>query len=188
MKDIKPDRKTTQLTDGSILLRPLRNSDAEKVYRSIRSSITELSLWLPFAHKDYSLKDCRDWIGKRPREWKKGINYDFGIFDVKTGEHIGTCSFNEISKMDSRANLGYYVRSDRTGQGIAVAATKLLAKWGFEVLKLNRIDILVAVENQRSLRVAEKVGAKREGVLRNRIDIRGELHDAVMHSLVPGEV
>jgi RimJ/RimL family protein N-acetyltransferase len=103
-------------------------------------------------------------------------------------EQIGGCGINDIGEDKSRANLGYWVRSDRTGQGIAPAAAKLLAKWGFEALGLKRIEIVVAVENARSLRAAEKTGAKREGVLRNRLLIGNKPHDAVMHSLVPGEV
>jgi len=95
---------------------------------------------------------------------------------------------NEIRKESRRANLGYWVRTDRTGLGVAVAAAKLLAKWGFEVLGLKRIEITVAVENVRSLRVAEKAGAKREGILRNRLMLHDIPHDAVMHSLIPGEV
>lgn len=74
------------------------------------------------------------------------------------------------------------------GQGIAPAATRLLAKWGFEAVKLIRIEIVVNTANQRSLRAAEKAGAKREGVLRNRLYLQDKAHDAVMHSLIPGEV
>jgi len=188
MDAIKPDRKKTELTDGTILLRPYRMSDAAETYRAIKSSLKEMGVFLPFAHPDYSLKESKAWLKQRPASWKAGEIYDFGIFDAKTGEQIGGCGLNNIGKVDGYANLGYWVRSDRTGRGIAVAATRLLAKWGFDVLKLNRIEILVAVENTRSLRVAAKAGAKREGVLRNRIDIRGITHDAVMHSLIPGEV
>src|SRR4030042_411950 len=166
MSDIKLDRKKVQLTDGNILLRPYRNSDTEETYRAIKSSLPEIGVWLPFAHPEYSIKESKDWIKKRPGEWEKGITYEFCIFDAKDGTQIGGCGLNGVSKVDRHANLGYWVRTDRTGQGIAVAATILLAKWGFEVLILNRIEILVAGENQRSLRVAEKAGAKREGVLR----------------------
>jgi RimJ/RimL family protein N-acetyltransferase len=73
------------------------------------------------------------------------------------------------------------------GEGIAAAAARRLAEWGFGALKLLRIEILVATDNARSLRAAEKAGAKREGVLRNRITIHDKIHDAVMHSLIPGE-
>jgi len=51
-----------------------------------------------------------------------------------------------------------------------------------------RVEIVVAVENRASLRVAEKVGATREGVLRNRMPVRDEICHAVMHSLVPEDL
>jgi ribosomal-protein-serine acetyltransferase len=188
MGDTKIDRKKIELTDGNILLRPYRVSDVDRLFHAVRESVKEMSVWLPFAHENYNVKESKDWIKKRPKEWKKGITYDFAIFDVQSGDLIGGCGLNEISERNSRANLGYWVRTSCTGRGVAVIATRLLAKWGFEVLKLKRIEIYVAVGNQRSLRVAEKVGAKREGILRNRINIHDKMHDAVMHSLIPGEV
>jgi ribosomal-protein-serine acetyltransferase len=188
MSVTKPDRKKIELTDGNVLLRPYRMNDVDKLFRAVRESIKEMSVWLPFAHENYSIKESKDWIKKRPKEWKKGITYDFAIFDTQSGDLIGGCGLNEIHESNRRANLGYWVRTSCTGKGIAVAATRLLAKWGFEVLKLKRIEIYVAVGNQRSLRVAEKVGAKREGILRSRINVRDVMHDAVMHSLIPGEV
>jgi ribosomal-protein-serine acetyltransferase len=188
MSVTKPDRKKIELTDGNVLLRPYRMNDVDKLFRAVRESIKEMSVWLPFAHENYSIKESKDWIKKRPKEWKKGITYDFAIFDTQSGDLIGGCGLNEIHESNRRANLGYWVRTSCTGKGIAVVATRLLAKWGFEVLKLKRIEIYVAVGNQRSLRVAEKVGAKREGILRSRINVRDVMHDAVMHSLIPGEV
>jgi ribosomal-protein-serine acetyltransferase len=188
MYNFKPDRKTAKLTDGAILLRPYNKRDAQSLYKAIRASLKEVGEWLPFAHENYSLYESQDWVQKSPGEWKRGSAYNFAICDMQTGEIIGGCGINEIGEVNRRANLGYWIRSDRTGKGVAVAATKLLARWGFDALGLRRIEILVAVENSRSLRVAEKAGAKREGVLRNRIDIRGKPRDAVMHSLIPGEV
>ena len=188
MNDIKLDRKKVALTDGKILLRPYRMSDAEETYRVIKSSLAEIGVWLPFAHPNYSPKESKDWIKKRPKEWKKGIIYDFGIFDAEDGTLIGGCGLNNIGHENRQANLGYWVRTSRMGQGVAPSATLLLAKWGFETLKLTRIEIVIAVGNERSLRVAEKVGAKREGILRNRITIRDKVYDGVMYSLIPGDI
>ena len=188
MKDIKIDRKKLELTDGKVTLRPYRMSDNRESYQAIKESTAEISVWLPFAHKDYSLKENRDWMKKKSADWKKGKNYDFAICDAKDGTIIGGCGFNDIDNIHRRANLGYWVRTDRTGQGVATAATLLLAKWGFEALNLTRIEILVETGNERSLRVAEKTGAKREGILRNRLVNRDKAHDAVMHSLVPGDI
>ena len=187
MKDIKLDRKALELTDGKITLRPYRMSDNRESYQAIKESAAEKSAWLPFTQKDYSIKENGEWIKKRPDDWKKGKSYEFAICDAKDGTIIGGCGLNGVDQMNRRANLGYWVRTSHTGQGVAVAATLLLAKWGFKALKLTRIEILVATGNERSLRVAEKVGAKREGILRNRLIMRDRPHDAVMHSLVPGE-
>jgi len=188
MNDKNTDPKKLELTDGRIVLRPYRKEDIEATHKAIRESLAELSPWLPFAHKDYSMRETRAWVKKRPGDWKKGTGYDFAIFDARNGSFLGGCGLNRVEKAMRRANLGYWVRTSRAGEGVAPAATRLLAKWGIEALKLVRIEILVAVENARSLRAAEKAGAKREGVLRNRLYIHEKAHDAAMHSLVPGEV
>lgn len=188
MNEIIPDRKTTRLTDGKILLRPYVKKDAAELHRIVLESLDDIWPWLPFAHQGYSLKETKTWLNQGPKEWKTGRAYNFAVCDAATGEQVGGAGLNEINPMNKTANLGYWVKSDRTGQGIALTAAKLLAKWGFKALKLNRIEIHVAVDNARSLRVAEKAGAKREGVLRNKMLLDGKIHDSVMHSLLPGEI
>jgi ribosomal-protein-serine acetyltransferase len=188
MSDNNLNRKNLELTDGKIILRPYRSDDVKRLYEAIRESIKELSPWLPFAHERYSIKESNDWVKKRPKDWKKGAVYDFAIFDASDGVLLGGCGLNAVDKINRCANLGYWVRTSRRGKGVATAATILLAKWGFEALKMVRIEVLVATGNERSLRVAEKARAKREGILRNRLNIRDTFHDAVMHSLIPGEV
>jgi ribosomal-protein-serine acetyltransferase len=187
MTGTKPDHNKVSLTDGKIILRPYRMSDAADVYQAIRESIKEVGAWLPFAHEGYAIKETKDWLKKRKPEWKKGFNYDFGIFDAKDGSFLGGCGLNGPIWITRLANLGYWVRTSRIGQGVAPAAARLLAKWGFDVLKLNRIEIVVAVGNEKSLRTAAKAGAQREGVLRNRLILRDIPQDAVMHSLIPDD-
>jgi ribosomal-protein-serine acetyltransferase len=185
---IIPSRKTTRLTDGKILLRPYEKKDINDLHQATLASLKELILWMPWAHENYTLSESKGFIKRGFESWRNGSQYNFAICDAATGKQVGVCGLNDFSEMNSRANLGYWVRTNRTGQGIAPAATKLLAKWGFETLGLKRIEIVVAVENARSLRVAEKAGAKREGILRNRLLLGGKPHDAVMHSLVSGEI
>jgi ribosomal-protein-serine acetyltransferase len=176
------------LNDDKVMLRPYRLSDADSLYRAARESLKELMVWMPWAHQEYSKKESRDWLKERPGKWKKGISYDFAIFNAADGSYMGGCGINDIDHAYRKANLGYWVRTSYTGQGVATAVTLLLAKWGFKELKLNRIEIVVATNNKRSLRVAEKAGAKREGILRNRLIVNNSACDAVMHSLIPGEV
>jgi RimJ/RimL family protein N-acetyltransferase len=64
----------------------------------------------------------------------------------------------------------------------------MLARFAFEELGLNRIEIMSDVENKKSRRVAEKVGAKQEGILRNRICFHGNPKDVYMFSLIPDDL
>ena len=64
----------------------------------------------------------------------------------------------------------------------------LVARFGFDELKLRRIEIVAAINNKASQRVAEKAGATREGILRNRLVVRDKVYDTVMFSLIPGDL
>jgi ribosomal-protein-serine acetyltransferase len=176
------------LTRGNIILRPARLSDTDFSLEAVRESLQELLPWMPWAHSDYSYKDARDWIKRMIENWKDGIACEFLIIDSLDGAYLGSCGLNRIDRENRMANLGYWVRTSCAGKGITSTAALLLAEFGFSKLSLTRIEILVAVENLRSQRVAVKVGAKREGVLRNRIVIRGTVHDGIMFSLVPEDL
>ncbi len=174
-----------QLTGGGILLRTYEMKDVEQLHSAARESLEELSPWMPWCHNDYNAEESRRWIEMCIKDWEEEIAYQFAIIDLKNGDFLGGCGLNHINKTDKAANLGYWVRSSRMKQGIATAATLLLADFGFKELKLNRIEILVAIENKASQRVAMKAGAVREGILRNRLLLQGKIHDAVMFSLIP---
>ena len=63
-------------------------------------------------------------------------------------------------------------------------AVRQLADWGFAHTRLHRLEIVVAADNERSQRVAEKAGARREGILRSRLWSYEIPHDAVLYSMV----
>jgi RimJ/RimL family protein N-acetyltransferase len=173
-----------ELTEGPLLIRPLREEDAGALYEAVRESISEVSLWLPWCHQNYSIEESREFIGSRELASQGGEWYSFGIFARDGGGFLGGVGINFINRVHQMANLGYWVRTGATGRGIATMATRLAARFGFEELGLHRIEIVAAVGNIASQRVAEKAGAKREGVLRKRLLIHGESVDAVLYALV----
>lgn len=174
----------TELTDGTVLLRPFRPEDIEPLYEAVRESILELSVWMPWCHEDYALEDSRSFVISRAESWQNGTEYTFVICDATRGELLGVVSLNLIVPLHRYANLGYWVRTNRTGRGIATRATVLLARFGLTELDFNRIEIVAATGNPASQRVAEKACARREGLLRKRLLIRDRPHDALMFSLV----
>lgn len=177
-----------ELIDCPILIRPYREEDASALYEAVRESVAEVSLWLPWCHQNYSIEESREFIGSRELASQGGEWYSFGIFEKHDGAFLGGVGINFINRVHQMANLGYWVRTSATGRGIATMATRLVARFGFEDLGLHRIEIVAATGNIPSQRVAERAGAKREGVLRKRLLIRGESLDAVLFSLVPEDL
>ena len=173
-----------ELTDGSILIRTYRETDVPLLYEAVRESIPEVSKWLPWCHQNYSIEESRQFISSRDSGSQGDEWYSFAVFDKTSEKFLGGVGLNFINRAHQFGNLGYWVRSSATQRGVATAATRLAAQFGFEELGLHRIEIVAAVDNLASQRVAEKAGATREGVLRQRLLINGEPHDAVMYSLV----
>ncbi len=180
--------KEIELTDGSVLLRPYRIGDVDRLYQAARESIAELSVWMSWCHTDYSIEESRAWIESRAEAWEKETDYDFVITDAKDGFFLGGCGLNRFDHANRTANIGYWVRTSRIKGGVATAAAQLLVKFGFGDLELNRIDIMVAVDNKASQRVAEKTGAIREGILRSRWIVHEKIYDMVMFSLISGDL
>jgi ribosomal-protein-serine acetyltransferase len=179
---------TLELSEGPILLRTFREADVNALYEAVRESIAEVSPWLPWCHQNYSIEETREFIGSRELASQGGEWFSFGIFERDGGSLLGGVGINFINRVHQMANLGYWVRTSAQGRGIATMGTRLAARFGFEQLGLRRLEIVVAAGNLPSQRVAEKAGARREGVLRNRLLIRDESLDAVLFSLAPEDL
>lgn len=163
-------------------IRLYREGDAEHMHPAARESVAEISPWLGWCHSEYSLEDARAWVASQEELAKQGLGYTFAIWNE--GRFLGGCGINQINKANRFANLGYWVRTSAMGKGVAPAAVRLVAEHAFRETDLMRLEIVCAVGNVRSQRVAEKVGAVREGVLRNRLLLPSGPSDAVMFSLV----
>jgi len=179
----------TNLSDGTIALRKYRRSDIPLLYAAARESAGgEFTRWMPWCHEAYTAEESTAFVLTRAEAWAREEEYDFAIVDPKTRGFLGGVGLNQFNPNHQFANLGYWVRSSAMGRGIAPAAALLAARFGFEELGLERVEIVIAVENGRSHRVAEKIGATREGILRNRLAIADRRDDAVMYSLIPGDL
>jgi ribosomal-protein-serine acetyltransferase len=174
-----------KLTDGNIIIRPCQPEDADVICEGVRETMHEMLKWAPWCHPDYAISDCKSWLDSRHQMWTEGIEYDFVIFDTKDDTFLGGCAVDQINRKHNFANLGYWVRTSQEGKGIATATVKLISRFGFETLGFTRLEIVAAVQNKASQRVAEKVGAVREGINRNRHVVRDRIYDSVMYSLIP---
>jgi RimJ/RimL family protein N-acetyltransferase len=163
-------------------IRPHSAADIEPLYEAIDESRAELAPWMPWCTPAYTAADSRIFVDGQVAAFAAGTEFGFTVTDA-AGRVLGDCALNHIDKLNRYANLGYWVRSSCTGRGVASQAGRLLVQWGFANTELNRIEILAAVGNGASQRVAERIGAVREGVLRNRLFLGGRSHDGVLYSV-----
>jgi ribosomal-protein-serine acetyltransferase len=166
----------------SIQIRPYCLDDAQPVVDAVLESLAQMQPWMPWCHPTYSVIDSRSWLEAQVPAFAAGTAFEFAI-ESADGKFLGGCGLNQIDTINRRANLGYWVRSSATGQGVATGAVRALRDWAFAVTDLVRLEIVVAVGNAASHRVAEKVGAVREGTLIRRLVFHGALRDATMFAL-----
>jgi RimJ/RimL family protein N-acetyltransferase len=174
--------------NGQVGLRRFISNDVPLLFAAARESAPELCAWMTWCRPDYTIEDSRAFIMACERDWERGTNYSFAIFDEQQGTFLGSIGLSQVNRTHHYANVGYWVRSSRTRQGIASEAMRLIARLGLSKLEFQRLEIVAARDNLPSQRVAEKAGAHREGVLRNRLFLRGQPHDAVIYSIIREDI
>ena len=170
------------------MLRVPTAGDVEPLWEAARESMEELQRWMAWFHDGYGASDVKAWVESSQRGWESDDDFNLVITEPGSGSVLGACGLNKVDRVNRSANLGYWVRSTETGRGVATEAAALVAHWGLGVLGLSRLEVVVATGNTASLRVAEKLGAVREGVARNRFWLRGAAHDGVVFSLVAADL
>jgi len=175
------------IVGGEIRLERLRPEMADEIYAIVDGMRHEVSRFMNFMTPEYCLDDCSSFAEESMGNWDRGLSYPF-VIKEEIGKIVGVCDINRIDRINSFANLGYWVAKEHWGKGIATGSASLAARFGFEHLGLARIEIFMSVENPASRRVAEKLGAKQEGTLRSRLLLQGRRHDAWLFSLLPEDI
>jgi RimJ/RimL family protein N-acetyltransferase len=158
-------------------------SDAAFIWEAVRESLTELHPWMPWCHPGYAIEETRSWLTVQVQAFQQRTAFEFAVAGGD-GRYLGGCGLNQIDALNQRANLGYWVRASATGRGVATDAVTLVREWGFAHTDLVRLEVLIAVGNSASRRVAEKCGAVYEGTLRSRLLVHGVRHDAAMYAFI----
>jgi RimJ/RimL family protein N-acetyltransferase len=106
---------------------------------------------------------------------------------LRLGAFIGWCSLNRWNPDHRSASLGYCFDEAAWGHGYATEAARVLLRWAFGTLDLNRIQAQTDTRNVASARVLEKLGFVREGTLREDCIVNGEVSDSWVYGLIRRE-
>ena len=149
--------------------------------RSLERSANNRNIWRNLSHRfphPYTEADAGSWLGRiaaseRPTQWAIEVDGDaVGGIGVEIGEGIHVQS----------GLFGYWLAEPHWGRGIATAAVRVCTDHVFAVLALERLEASVFAWNPASMRVLEKCGFAREGVLRRSAFKDGRLIDTVLYA------
>ena len=174
----------SEVSTARLLLRTPRAGDGVLVAASVRLSLAELKPWLPWAKEEDTERDCEMWARRVAAEFLLRQQFHYAIFD-HAGQHVGNIGAMSPNWKVQSTEIGYWLRTDRCGNGLMTEAVVGLGGMLADVLKMQRIIIRCDNRNPASGRVAERAGYQLEGVARSdSLDRDGKHRDTRVYSKI----
>jgi RimJ/RimL family protein N-acetyltransferase len=177
------------LEGDGVGLRPFTLADVPAVVAACQDpEIARFSPAIPFP---YGASDARGWLASQEPARLAGQRLELAICSAGgEGVLLGAIGAHHFDFQACSCAVGYWLAAPARGHGHASAALRLLARWLFDALGLERVELTTDPDNLASQRVAQRCGFVREGRLRSHLRIRhsGERRDSLIYSLLPGEL
>ena len=143
-------------------------------------AVAEFTLNIPHPYPDGA---AEKWIASHQPKYEKGELVNFAITLRSDGELIGAVGLTLVSA-HLRGEIGYWIGKPYWGQVYCTEAARAVVRYGFDVLRVNRIESRHFAGNPASGRVMQKLGMSPEGCLRQHVRKEGEFVDMVLYGLL----
>lgn len=177
------ERLPTLQGDGFVL-RMLDDADVPALYE-IFSDPEVMRYWSfsPFE----TLRDAERLLDEIRSSFKVRRLFQWGIAEAGDRKVVGTCTLFKLDAAHRRCEVGFAVARNAWGRGVGTRAVATALRFAFESLGVHRVEADADPRNERCLRLLERLNFKREGLLRERYHVGGELQDAVVLGLLHSE-
>jgi RimJ/RimL family protein N-acetyltransferase len=174
-----------EFTGERIVLRPFRDEDAPALWDAVDSSRPHLKAWMPWVKDHNSLEFSREYVRRMHAKWILREDLPMGIWRQSDARLIGATGLHRIDWTVPAMEIGYWLRPDAEGAGYATEAAKLIARFAFDLLKAERVEIRCDAQNLRSAAVPRRLGFVHEATLRSsRRNTDGELGDTLLFAMI----
>ncbi|MEU2910936.1 GNAT family N-acetyltransferase [Streptomyces massasporeus] len=169
--------------DGGLVLRPWRAGDAPAVYEVFQDPV--MHQW--HARAADCVAEAGDWIQAWHQAWEGEREAHWAVADAESGELLGRVALRELRLDDGTAEVAYWTAPQARGRGVAARATTALTHWALDEIGFHRLELLHAVRNEASCRVASRTGFALEGTKRSAIMQPDGWHDMHLHARIRGD-
>lgn len=169
------------LTLDRLVLRKMRLSDAQDLFAYARDpQVSRHVLWE--AH--LTIRDSRRYLRAARRQYRRGEPCSWAITLKNSGRMIGTIGFMWLNTDWLSAEVGYSLSREYWNQGLMTEALRAVIAFGFDTLKLQRIEAQHTVDNPASGKVMQHAGMLYEGTLRQRVRNKGKYEDVKLFAIL----
>ena len=177
--------ESIQLIGEAILLRPMTKEDVEGIYVCCQDK----QIWTHMSQTLQTREDVQTYVEQALANRETGTEYPFVIVLRATNEIVGSTRLFDIATAHKRLELGHtWLHPSVWRTNVNTECKYLLLSYCFEQLQFQRVQIKTGHKNAQSQKAIERIGATKEGILRNHmIRPNGEVRHTVMYSVVQEE-
>jgi RimJ/RimL family protein N-acetyltransferase len=146
-----------QLDGGHIELQRARPELSEAIYDATVASFEELHRWMIWASEVPTRAALAEFLKSAQTLFDRDEDWNYALMEKSTGDVVGSAGLHFKGDPESR-EIGYWVRSDRTGRGYATSAARALSEAAFRFLPITRVTIRMDKANVASASVPPKIG------------------------------
>ena len=164
-----------------LILRRMKLSDAEDIFAyAFDEELTKTTNWS--AHK--TIQDSENYLRTMIKRYSYNQASEWCMVLRATGKVIGTCGFVSWVPKHYSGEIGYSIARKYWNMGLTTEAIRSVIDFGFNVVKLNRIEAKCKIHNIASERVMQKVGMQLEGIMREGMYVKDKFHSLKIYSIL----
>lgn len=160
-------------------------ADADALLAVVAGNRAHLRPFLTWVDTMQRVEDAVRFIEGAVTQQERQSGLFLGLF--QNGELIGGASIHEWDHYLNKAETGYWLAKKYEGRGIMLPCVQAIMRFGFEQLRLNKIELRIVSHNVRSIKLMQQLGCKTEGILRQSTKLNGKLEDVVIAGLLREE-
>ncbi|HMQ02684.1 MAG TPA: GNAT family N-acetyltransferase [Pyrinomonadaceae bacterium] len=176
----------TEFQLGDLTLRAWREDDIDAAFAIVQQNRKHLQTFMRWMTPEYSIEDARKFICNAIKD--RLDRKTLGLALLSDDKLIGSTGFNRLDWGSRVCEIGYWIDHRHEGKGSITTACKVMIEYAFDELQMNRVEIRCSAENLRSAAVPERLGFKKEGLLRRSEVLNGNNHDFLIFGLLADDL
>ena len=171
--------------DNSIELRLLEPRHAEELNALIERNFNHIKKWSAWLKDDRSIENSLAFIKRNLKKFAENEGFAVGIW--YRDEMAGQIEYNYLDWNNRKTELGFWLGEYFQGKGLVTKSCRVLIDYAFNELKLNRVEMHCGIKNKKSRKIPEKLGFRKEGVIRQAGWLQDHFVDFVIYGMLASE-